>query len=381
MSWLLFALALILFSLLIIAHEYGHFLVARRNGVKVKEFGLGFPPKLFGKTLGKGIWRCYYSFNLLPIGGFVRLEGENDTASEPGTYGSQTLWVKTKIIMAGVAVNFLIAVALFTVLALTGIPKLLPAPGYFEDEQFSLASDTYLVDNRTLISYVHPDSPAERAGLQPGDQVLSLDYLEDKREIESSDVLIERTRTLAGKPVTVSVKRESEVRMFNVTLRTAAEAEAAQTGRLGISTSDLILQRNTWSAPLTGAALAVQYTKVNLQGLGRAFFSLFKGDVQTAQDSVVGPVGIFVTLKATADNGLTLLLMMIALLSLTLAIVNALPIPALDGGRLMLTLLFRKVLKRPLTKKLETRIVGWSMAALLVLVVLITIVDIQRFIL
>ena len=378
---LLLLLGLVLFSLLIVLHEYGHFLVAKRNGVKVEEFGLGFPPKLFGREFGRGIFRGYYSLNLLPIGGFVRLKGENDSAKGAGTYGSRSLWVKTKIILAGVGVNFLIAFLLFTFLALVGIPKLLPAEPYFADEQFSLASDTHLVGQKTLVSYIEEDSPAENAGLELGDELLSLTDIQSGQvyAVEDSAGLYELTTRLAGRQVDLELVRDRQPQSLNTELRTLAEAEAADSGRLGASTSDFILQRNTWSAPLTGLVLTGQYTKITLQGLGQALAALFSGDTQRASNSVTGPIGIFFVLKEGAGQGYQFILMVIALISLTLAIINSLPIPALDGGRLALTLLFRKVLRRPLTKRIENKVVGVSFVALMVLMVLVVIVDIDRF--
>lgn len=377
----LIALGLFLFSLLVVLHEFGHFLVAKRNGVKVKEFGLGFPPKVFGKEMGKGIFRCYYSLNLFPIGGFVRLEGENDEAKGKGSYGSKSLWVKTKIILAGVSVNFLIAAFLFTILALIGIPKLLPAEPNFPDEQFSLASDTQIVEDKTLISFIYEDSPADSAGLEVGDEVISFTDLGDEKFylVENSDDLYDLTTALAGRQVSLKTVRDNEEKVYELKLRTLEEAEESDTGRLGVSTSDFVIQRNTWSAPITGVVLTAQYTKVTLQGLWQVIGALFAGDTQTAGESVTGPIGIFFVLQAAAEHGLSLILMIIALLSLTLAIINALPIPALDGGRLALTFLFRKILKKPLTKKVEDKIVGTSMVGLLALMVLVTIVDIKRF--
>lgn len=373
-------LGIFLFSLLVVLHEYGHFLVAKRNGVEVKEFGLGFPPKIVGKTFGKGIFRSYYSLNLFPIGGFVRLEGENDEATGRKSYGSKSLWVKTKIILAGVVVNFLIATFLFTLLALIGIPKLLPAEPNFSDEQFSLASDTQIIEKKILVSWIDEDSPAEEADLKLGDEVVSFSSENQFYLIENSDHLNNLTLQLAGQVVEIQVVRDRADQTIETELRTVAEAEAANSGRLGISTSDFIIQRNTWSAPITGVALTYQYSKVTLQGLGQVVGSLFKGDTQTASESVTGPIGIFFILKASAEHGVRLILMLIALISLTLAIINSLPIPALDGGRLMLTLFFRKVLKKPLVKSVENKIVGISMIFLLSLMALITFVDLNRFI-
>ena len=378
---LLLLLGLVLFSLLIVLHEYGHFLVAKRNGVKVKEFGVGFPPKLIGRTLGKGIFRSYYSLNLFPIGGFVRLEGENDSAQGPGTYGSQSLFVKSKIILAGVAVNFLIAFLLFTFLALVGIPKLLPAEPYFSDQQFSVASDTYLVRQNILVSYIAEGSPAEAAGLELGDEVHILtDVATDKAyPVTSTAEFYDLTTQLAGQAVAISIVRNRQEQTLDTTLRTIKEAERAEGGRLGASTSDFVLQRNTWSAPLTGLVLTGQFTKVTLQGLGQAIWSLVKGDTDRAKESVTGPIGVFFVLKEGAAQGYQFILMVIALISLTLAIMNSLPIPALDGGRFVLTLLFRKVLHKPLTPKVENQTIMVSFVVLMILMILITSVDIDRF--
>ena len=222
----LLVLGILLFSGLVILHEYGHFLVAKRNGVKVNEFGLGFPPKLIGRTLGKGIFRGYYSLNLFPIGGFVRLEGENDAATSKGSYGSKSLWVKTKIISAGVIVNFLIAVLLFTILAWVGIPKLLPAEPNFSDEQFSLASDTEVLEQHTFIGFVFEDSPAALADLAPGDEVVSLTDVagEETHLVRDSNHLYNLTEQLAGKEVSLVYLREDVRHVASLNLRTLEQA-------------------------------------------------------------------------------------------------------------------------------------------------------------
>ena len=118
-------LGLLLFVLLIVVHEYGHFLVAKKNGVEVEEFGIGFPPRIGGRKMGKGVFRSYYSLNLLPLGGFVRLKGESDEDKRPGSFGAASLKAKTKITLAGVIVNFVVGAGIFTVLSATGVPVLL----------------------------------------------------------------------------------------------------------------------------------------------------------------------------------------------------------------------------------------------------------------
>ena len=319
---LLLILGLILFELLIVLHEYGHFLVAKRNGIEVKEFGLGFPPRLCGRTLGRGIFRSYYSLNLLPLGGFVRLKGESDADRGRGTYGGQSLAVKARVTMAGVAVNLAIAFLLFTVLALVGIPRLLPVEGYFDERQFSLASDTQIVQHKVLVSLLEEGSPAEAAGLRLGDEILFLTDSGSRQEysLDNAASLAGLTKQLAGRPVEITIVRDRQQQVLATQLRTAAEVEADGGGRLGIATVDFILQRNTWSAPLTGAALVFQYTKLTFQELGRAVGALFAGDARGAVETVVSPVGIFFVLEAGAQQGFQFILMIIALISLALAI-------------------------------------------------------------
>ncbi len=391
-TFLLVALGIILFQLLVVLHEYGHFLVAKRNGVEVEEFGLGFPPRMVGKVMGKGIFRSLYTINWLPLGGFVKLKGENDTAKGKGTYGSQRLWVKTKIILAGVVVNFLTAIALFTLLALIGIPRLLPTAGFADEEQFTIASDTTIASSTAITSFVADDSPADAAGLQLGDKLISL----AGQNIDTNMTLGNLTPQLAGQTVDLVVERDGGQLTLAPTLRTQEVIEASVVereqclaaggsscspamGYLGVVATDFVLQKSTWSAPITGVGLALQYSKVTLQGLWTAVSALFAGDTTTASESVSGPVGIFFILKEGANLGFRFILMIIAIISLTLAIMNTLPIPALDGGRLMLTVLFRKILKKPLTKDTEEKIVGSSMAMLLLLMLVITVVDIRRF--
>ena len=361
-SVLLFIAGLLLFQLLIVLHEFGHFLVAKWNGVEVEEFGLGFPPRIAGKKLGKGIFRAYYSINWLPIGGFVKLKGEHSAASGKGTYGSCSLNIKAKIILAGVAANFVFAVFVFTVLAATGIPQLLPAEPITHEQQFTVASDTKIIDSRLIIIAVEDDSPAAISGIHEGDQVQEI----GEREIDSHEDLQKHTTEFAGQDVNVIVLRDGQPLGFRVQFITEEEVANSRRARqqclerspstsecpvakgyLGIYATDFVLQRSTWSAPVTGFMLGLQYTKVTLQGVWHVITSLFVGDTATAGDSVTGPVGIIFILRESANYGLAFVLMIIALLSITLAVMNTLPIPALDGGRLALTILFQKILKRP----------------------------------
>ncbi len=361
---MIYVVILILFVLLILVHEYGHFLVAKRNGVDVEEFGIGFPPRIAGKTMGKGIFRGYYTLNLLPLGGFVKLKGENEADKRKGSFGSVSYWSKTKIIMAGVAMNMLAAMAILTFLAWTGMPQVL-------DDQFKVSSDTEVVSYRVLAAYVGEGSPAEGAGIKFGNELRSL----DGQSILSNDQLFELTEQRAGQEIEVVFINESGDEVSQtVQLRTEDDDE----GFFGVSPTEVVLEKSTWSAPVTGVVLTLQLAWKTLIGLLGLLGTLFAGNVAQAGESVTGPVGIVVLLRDVSVIGPSLLMFFVAVISVTLAVMNALPIPALDGGRLFVSGVF-KILKKPLTPKIENYIHGVGFAVLMVLILLVSVNDLQRF--
>lgn len=373
MNIVLLIIGLILFVGLVVVHEFGHYIAARRNDVEVEEFGIGFPPRVWKKKLKN---KTLMTINLLPLGGFVKLKGEHDADTEPGSYGAASLWAKTKIILAGVVMNLVVAWVLFTIVALMGMPKLF-------DNQFTVASDTKISQQKILIAYVEPDSPAQKAGLVDRDQLISISGNNTTYTITDLESLPQTTNELAGQNVTVTYIRDGEQKSAQVQLRSTEEVEASKDsddpkGYLGISPTEYQLRRSTWSAPVTAAGISAQFTGLTYKGLATAVTGLFKGDTQQASDQVSGPVGVFVILKDGSLLGVQFMLMIIAVISLTLAIMNILPIPALDGGRLFVTYLYR-IMRRPLTAKTEELIHGIGFAALMVLFVLVTIVDVKRF--
>ncbi len=374
MSVILLILGLLLFIALVVVHELGHFIVARRNGVDVEEFGIGFPPRAWKKKTKAGF---IFSINWLPLGGFVKLKGEHDSDTKPGTYGAASLWAKTKIMLAGVGMNLVTAFVLLTFLALVGLPKVV-------DNQFSVKRDTKTSSSRVLVGYVEQGSPAEKAGLKLEDQLISIGRTVSSSENVVSDTqLPNMTKQFAGQSVVINIKRNGQALSIPATLRSTSEVESSQKtdnpkGYLGVSPTEYLLQRSTWSAPIVAAGLIKQFTTLTFTGLGRALGSLFSGNTSEASRQVGGPVAVFALLKSGSLLGYQFVLVIIAIISLTLAIMNALPIPALDGGRLFVTLFF-KVLRKPLRQKTEEWIHGTGFVALMLLFVLITIVDVKRF--
>lgn len=379
-------LGLFVLVLLVVVHEIGHGIAARRNGVEVEEFGIGFPPLAWGKKVKKSFLgnNVRYSVNWLPLGGFVRLKGEYDEAKVPGGYGSASYWAKTKILFAGVAMNWLVAILLFTVLAWIGLPKII-------DNQFSVTADTQIVERgsaRVAVAQVVEGSPAEQAGFKEGDALVSL----NETSLKSSAQFAELTAKNKGQEVTIAYERDGQVYTEVVKLR-----DSETGGYLGIAASGGVqeLLRATWSAPIVGVGTTIQLTYVTLQGLGQLLVDLSVGFVsqfsaneavresgdeslKTVSNSVAGPVGIVgVIFPQAGQAGLTPILFLTAIISLSLAVMNALPIPALDGGRWTVMTIYR-LRKKALTREREESIQGVGMLVLFGLIILVTIADIGK---
>lgn len=376
-------LGIIVLTILVVIHELGHALVAKRYGVVVEEFGVGFPPRAWGKKLASSLLgkNVLYSINWLPLGGFVKLQGEHDAAHKQGDYGAATFWQKTQILLAGVAMNWLAAAVLLSILAAIGMPKIL-------DNQFHIPSDTVFSRQPVELVAVSPNLPAAKAGLQQGDKIVRF----DGAPLETANDLSNASKANAGKTVKVIYLRNNVEREVAVTLRANNDDRK---GYLGASPVQQELLRASWSAPIVGIGTTAQMTWVTLQGLGSVLSDAAQGLVNkvfgnasekaaadkklsAVGDSVAGPVGIFgVIFPAAQKAGPTHVLMLAAIISLTLAVMNILPIPALDGGRWFVTAAFR-VFKKPLTKELEEKIHGTGFMILMALVVLITIADIGK---
>ena len=395
---------------LVVAHEFGHFIAARKNGVEVEEFGIGFPPravawvknpkylewKKHGKKgkhpkkwlrFPKSEWNkkqktLIFSINWLPIGGFCSMKGESDSDTTPRSFGAASLWAKTKILFAGVTMNWLVAFVILTVLAWTGLPT-------FMDNQFMIESDSYKESGVVRVLSVVDDSPASRAELQEGDEIIAVG---DDKVYSTADLTVYNS-SYAGKEVSYKVRRNGE----ELTLSTVLN-DADSEYLLGITmTQDSIeTTRHTWSAPIVAAVNTVQLTGETYRGLGTMIGSFFSGitkqfsgdeatrsegqqEIKAAGDSVSGPVGIIgVLFPNSIESGPTTLAFLAAIISISLACMNVLPIPALDGGRFFLIMLYRLRSKK-LTKETEEKIVSRAFIFLLILIVLVTVLDITRF--
>lgn len=377
-------IGVIALTLLVATHEFGHGVVARRNGVVVEEFGIGFPPRACSKVVKKSILgeNVRYSINWLPLGGFVKLQGEHDAADQPGDYGAATFWQKTKILLAGVTVNWLTAVLLLTVLAWVGLPKMI-------DNQFYLPVDAVVTNHPVQLGTTAEGLPAAKAGLRQGDTIQQI----AGQAVQTPSQLVQLAEQRKGQTVAVSYQRDGKQQVVQVRLR--AENTDSK-GYLGASlTKEQDTIRATWSAPIVGLATTVQLTQVSLQSLVEMVVNVatntvrqFSGDASTSQaakqqlaqagNAVAGPIGIFaIIFPAAGQAGVVPVILLTAIIALSLAVMNILPIPALDGGRWAVMAFFR-LIRKPLSKTTEENIQAFGFLLLMALVVVVTIADIGK---
>lgn len=397
-------IGLVILMLLVVAHEFGHFMMARRNGVKVNEFGIGFPPRMIAWTkkeveingekrlkwirIPKEEWKdkqdgLVFSLNWLPIGGFCSMDGESAADKRKGTFGASSFWAKTKILFGGVAMNWLVAFVILTILAFTGMPQ-------FLENQFYLGNDAEVVEveRGVIVKEVLDDSPAAKAGFEREDKIIKV----GDTEVKTSEEVMNFGKEHAGKEVKYTIKRGDQTQELAVKLNGSDEKYS-----LGVSmaTYGQSLIRSTWSAPIVGAGLTLQLTGETFKSLGDLLWNLVSGvirqfsfddavreegrnDIGVVGDSVSGPVGIIGVIFPTfASTGVTNLAFLAALISVSLACMNILPIPALDGGRWLLIAIY-KLRRKELTKETEEKIVSRAFMLLLGLIVLITILDITK---
>lgn len=377
-------LGLFVLVLLVVLHELGHAIVAKRNGVKVEEFGVGFPPaakkwKVKRSFLGENVT---FSLNWLPLGGFVRLKGEYDSAKGEGTYGGSTFWVKTKILLAGVVMNWITATVLFTVLALIGMPKVL-------SNQVQLPFDTDVRRSPVTIAKITPNSPADKIGLKVNDELIEI----NGQPLTEAGKLPVITKQSSGKKIRVEYRRNGKESAVDVQLND--EKSAKGSGYLGVIPGQTEKMYSTWSAPIMGVATTGQLSYETIKGVGVLLVKTVHGsigqifgsaeskesaraDLASVSGSVAGPIGMLgVLFPSVVSSGIENIIFVAALISLTLAVMNILPIPALDGGRWFTMTIFR-LFKKDLTKEREENIQATGMLILLILTILVTISDVGK---
>ncbi|KKP61492.1 MAG: Membrane-associated zinc metalloprotease [Candidatus Roizmanbacteria bacterium GW2011_GWA2_34_18] len=359
---------LLILTILVLVHELGHFIIAKKMGVRVEEFGIGLPPRLFGVKKGETL----YSVNLLPLGGFVKLYGEEydeldrSDKSRPvhtnkidknRTFINKTPWQKTLIILGGVIGNFLLGWFIFSYLVTQGIA---------------------VPTNKVIIEKVTKNSPADISGLKERDTILRLIPKNSKIpsiSLTSSNSLITLTQKYAGQKISLLVQRNNQQLTINLIPR---KNPPKGEGPLGIAITSSIEKKYPWyTAPYYGLIEASNITYKIATELGKLILGLIT--FQKPHVDVAGPVGIANLAGQAVRFGGNAFLQFIALLSLNLAIINVLPFPALDGGRLVFVF-YEGIFKKKPNKDIEkyTNLIGFIM--LLSLAALITVNDIIKLI-
>ncbi len=353
---------------LIIIHELGHFGVAKFFKIRVDEFGVFFPPRLFAKRFGE----TEYSFNALPLGGFVRIFGENPTegSSDPRSFAKKSRWAQAAVVLAGVVANAALAWLLVSAGYMAGLPTSVEHQGIGT-----------VTNARPMIVGVIPESPAALAGLVAGDvvQVLQTGTTLFDLRLLSIDRQAEAVRAFIGahgeESIVFTVLRSGEEKTF-----LAKPAEGLIEGRkaVGVQLDDVgVLRLPPHLALVQGAILAKNIFVQTATGLGGFFAQLVTGKANFAQ--VSGPIGIVTMGGLAVQEGFTAVLVLAASISMALALFNLVPIPGLDGGRLLI-IMIEGVLRRPVSPKLVLYTTLAGMALLLTLMVVVSYHDIVRLV-
>ncbi|MFA5986159.1 MAG: RIP metalloprotease RseP [Parcubacteria group bacterium] len=441
----------LILGLLIFVHELGHFLTARRNGVTAHEFGFGFPPRIIGivenpstkkKKIIFGNQEYYgektlYSINAIPLGGFVRIKGENPVdekdvknfdklteadkeyirmATDPDSFSVQSIWARFKILVAGVMMNFVLAWVLISIVLMIGAPEPLnDNMGDFSFSPFGIEifsrhnEDTYDFSHikegyvmRTsggksvlfgqinfdtaqkikkittlslptvMIESVQEDSVASATGIKIGDKIVSLCENDVCSTIENSGEFQKFVSSHADQEIIVHILRGKE----DISLSMTPKNQNGK-GMIGVSLADITIVRYAWYAALWESLMRViSLTIMILSAFGALIVSIFAGGGVHAE--IAGPVGIAMMTQQMRDMGLAYLLQFAAILSVNLGIINILPIPALDGGRILF-LIIEKIKGKPVNQRIEGIMHSAFFIALLVLMAVITIRDVTKF--
>lgn len=317
MSILLFILVL---GVLIFVHELGHFLVAKKSGIRVDEFAIGFPPRIFSITKGG----TRYALNLIPFGGYVKIFGETpeEGATDKGAKDSminKSKWIQAAVLIAGVTFNVIFAFLLFVILFIRG--------GEFNSNIVPFIEHTEGV----RINYVIEDSIAQRAGLKEGDIVRSV-------QVENNEVIVD----VEGIFTALYADKKEETRVVvsheNEDIKTIVLKPSGSDDKFGFSMTDQVyVKENPIKATGYAILATANMTKLTAVGLFDFFAKLFTGNANFKE--VAGPVGIVGLVGTAAENGLNDVLFLTAIISVNLAVLNLLPFPALDGGRLVVVLI------------------------------------------
>ncbi len=355
---------LIILAVLVLVHEFGHFIVAKKSGIRVDEFGLGFPPRLYSKKIGE----TTYSINLIPFGGFVKIFGENpDAESTVGpdskrSFINKNRAIQAAVLVAGVTFNILFAWILFSIGYMTGLPS---SVGDIPGAEVS--------NPQVVIISVAKNSPADKAILKPGDMITSLSSGVDSVK----DVSVESVQNfIVSHPkeeIVMGIKRGGTAETLSVTPMTANETRKPS---IGISMDVIgLVHLPFFQAFYYGGKLTVNWTKYISVKLAEFVSQAFTGRADFSE--VTGPVGIVGQVKEAEALGFVYVLSFAAIISINLAIINLIPFPALDGGRLLFVWI-EAIRRKPIAPKIANALNSVGFAILILLMLIVTYKDIVK---
>lgn len=348
---------LFVLGLVVLVHELGHFVVAKRAGLRVDEFGFGYPPRAYGKKIGETV----YSVNWIPFGGFVKILGE-DGAGEDNkrSLASQRKLVKAKIMAAGVFMNAVLTFVILTILYVVGFYPLVPGM----ENHPGVSRNIYIED-------VVEETTASFAGLVSGDKIVSfagnkIEKLEDFTSLAKENI---------DKETEIVIERNGSSISLNV-VPYAEEINGEQYSRIGITVLEEVSADNLFFAPIAGFLETFRMAYLTVLGIGQFFFNLFTQ--LSVPDGVVGPVGIAVVSGEVSKLGFSYLMQFVAILSISLALLNLMPIPALDGGHLFI-LLLEKIRGKEISTKFKNTATLIGFAFMITLMIVIVAKDVVTF--
>ncbi|HLD27291.1 MAG TPA: site-2 protease family protein [Patescibacteria group bacterium] len=350
---------IVILGILVFVHEFGHFITAKKSGMKVEEFGLGFPPKLWGFKKGG----TFYSLNLIPIGGFVKIKGENgEAADEPDSFGHQPFRKKALVLAAGVLMNVVLAFILLSVGFMAGLPSVVDQ----NDINNNLVGEV-----KIQIAGVIENSAAALAGLSAGEVILEA----DGAVMENVEQFQNYIRQNQDRAINLKVK-DTGGEIKNVSVTPGELPNFAQGKAIGVSLMQIgNIRYGFLESWYRGLIATFQFLLMIILAFYHLFKDLFSGAGLSA--AVAGPVGVAVVTGQMVDLGFIYLMQFTALLSLNLAILNFLPFPALDGGRFIF-LLIEKIRGRKNNQKLENAVNNLGFSLLMLAFIFITYRDIAR---
>lgn len=368
---------LLVLSILIFVHEFGHFITAKRAGLRVDEFGFGFPPRLVGFQRINGrrkiVWgtpknfnvregNTLYSLNALPFGGFVRIKGEGgEDANDHDSFAARRAATRIWIIVAGVLMNLVLAILLMSAGYLVGFPQVV---------ENDLSKYAQVSDRHVQIMGVLPHGPAQTSGIEAGARLLSV----GGREVSDAEEFKAIVTEALGRPLSVTIERDGIKTDVEVTPVILEETGASG---IGVAIADIgIVRYPIWLAIPKGVELTFRLAGTIVSAVGALIRDAVVGKPVGAD--LAGPVGIAVLTGAAARQGFIYLLQFVAILSINLAILNIIPFPALDGGRIFF-ILIEKVRGRPVGRKVEGWIHGIGFALLIMIVLMVTVRDVGRY--